>query len=428
MMQFASISVFFFLIQGTLARLESGDPTTKQLRDINTPRELLVQSINIFDATNPDPVLLSTAENYAILSKSGVTTTPGSAVCGNVGTSPIATTALTGFGLVPGPFEIQAFSTSPMVFGTLTGASHLAPTPATLGAAVLDMEAAYTDASTRAFPVVLHDTGAAYTITDGTVLTRGIYKWMGVVTTPAGAGVASTLTFDGENEPDSVWIMQIAGNLALGSYSKILLTNGAKAGNIFWAVHGDIAVGTYAHAEGIMLTYTMIALKTGSTLNGAAYAQTAVTLDATTLINDLTSPVINGVPTDETVLCSNIPDKPTDVTVTDNFDPNPVMSYSQVQSSGSSCASGYTLERTWMATDACNNTATGTQIITVHDAPSALPSVFPSAVPSASPTKPPTRSPTRPPIPVSPPTNLGCPNGDCRLFGQDFCCPCGLWC
>ena len=54
--------------------------------------------------------------------------------------------------------------------------------------------------------------------------------------------------------------MQIAGNLAIHSGATVLLANGAKAENIFWAVHGDIAVGTYAHAEGIMLTYTMIAL------------------------------------------------------------------------------------------------------------------------------------------------------------------------
>ena len=77
--------------------------------------------------------------------------------------------------------------------------------------------------------------------------------------------------------------MQIAGNLAINSGATVLLANGAKTENIFWAVHGDIAVGTYAHAEGIMLTYTMIALQTGSSLNGAAYAQTLVTLDDVTM-------------------------------------------------------------------------------------------------------------------------------------------------
>jgi len=67
-----------------------------------------------------------------------------------------------------------------------------------------------------------------------------------------------------------VWILQIAGNLVIHSGATVLLTNGAKAENIFWAVHKDIAVGTGTHAEGIFLTYTMIAWKTGSSLNGAA--------------------------------------------------------------------------------------------------------------------------------------------------------------
>jgi len=71
------------------------------------------------------------------------------------------------------------------------------PTPETLCAAVLDMEAAYTDASTRPDPVVLHDNGDAHTIADGTVLKRSIYKWMGVVTTQAGAGVASNPNHSG---------------------------------------------------------------------------------------------------------------------------------------------------------------------------------------------------------------------------------------
>ena len=47
-------------------------------------------------------------------------------------------------------------------------------------------------------------------------------------------------------------------------------------------------MGTYAHAEGVILTYTMIALQTGSSLNGAAYAQTAVTLDDVTMNGVLT--------------------------------------------------------------------------------------------------------------------------------------------
>jgi hypothetical protein len=131
--------------------------------------------------------------------------------------------------------------------------------------AISDMEAAYTDASTRPNPdYVEHGAGTLQGATS--VLTPGIYKWGTVVVVP----VDNTLTFDGQGNDDAVWILQIAGNLVIHSGATVLLTNGAKAENIFWAVHGDIAVGTGTHAEGIFLTYTMIAWKTGSSLNGAA--------------------------------------------------------------------------------------------------------------------------------------------------------------
>jgi hypothetical protein len=223
-----------------------------------------------------DPVDLGTAGNFAILSKSGVSTTPGSDVCGNVGTSPIAATALTGFSLTPTTAGDAEFSSSAMVTGNLYGASHAAPTPAMLSASVSAMEAAYTDAAGRADPnKALELFAGSFPAT--AVLEPGVYKWSSVVTVPVGG----TVTFNGSSTDQ--WIMQIAGNLAIGTNANILLTNGAKAENIFWAVAGDIAVGVDAHAEGIFLTYTMIAMKTGSSLNGALYAQTAVTLDAATI-------------------------------------------------------------------------------------------------------------------------------------------------
>ena len=111
------------------------------------------------------------------------------------------------------------------------------------------------------------------------MLTPGIYKWTSVVNVP----VNCVINFDGGVNADAVWIMQIAGNRAINSSAAVLLVNGAKAENIFWAVHTDIAVDTYSHAEGIILTYTMIALQNRSSLNGAAYAQTAVMLDDVTM-------------------------------------------------------------------------------------------------------------------------------------------------
>ena len=56
---------------------------------------------------------------------------------------------------------------------------------------------------------------------------------------------------------------------------------------------GKVVVGTTAHLEGIVLVQTGMAFQTGSSLNGAALAQTAVTLDATTIVKES----IDGTPT-----------------------------------------------------------------------------------------------------------------------------------
>ena len=283
-------------------------------------------------------------------------------------------------------------STSAMVTGYLYGASNSGNTPVMLTEAITKMETAYTYAASRPNPKQVGRHSGSFPATD--VLEPGIYKWSGVVTVPVGG----TVTFDGSAADQ--WIMQIAGNLEIGTDATILLTNGAKAENIFWAVAGDIAVGVNAHAEGIFLTATMIAMKTRSSLNGAAYAQTEVTLDAATVINDTTDPILLGVPANIEVECTNVPPKSTDVTVTDigNNPVGPVIFYNEVLGPGS-CKNGYILIRTWTAVDACGNTVTAVQTITAIIGPSgpidnccdtllpAEPSVLPSETPSVLPSR-----------------------------------------
>ena len=84
------------------------------------------------------------------------------------------------------------------------------------------MEAAYTKASGRPSPDFVEP--YAGNIPTNTLLTPGIYKWTSVVTVP----VNGVITFDGGGNPDAVWIMQIAGNLAIKSGAAVLLANGAK--------------------------------------------------------------------------------------------------------------------------------------------------------------------------------------------------------
>jgi len=61
------------------------------------------------------------------------------------------------------------------------------------------------------------------------------------------------------------------------------MAGGALPKNVFWQVFGAVDIGTTAHMEGVILSQTSIALKTGASVNGRLLAQTAVTLDAATV-------------------------------------------------------------------------------------------------------------------------------------------------
>jgi hypothetical protein len=215
---------------------------------------------------------LLTAGKFAILSKTGVSTVGTTSVTGVMGTSPIAATALTGFGLIAD--SSNTFSTSSLVSGSIYAADYAPPTPNMLTVAVLDMQAAYVDAAGRKDPDHT-ELGSAGSI-EGLTLEPGLYKWSTDV------GFTSSLTFDGSKT--DIWILQIDGDVKVGSGAEVILRNGALPENIFWQIAGSTEIGTYSHVEGIFMCNTKIMFKTGSSMNGAALAQTAVTMEATTIV------------------------------------------------------------------------------------------------------------------------------------------------
>ncbi len=217
----------------------------------------------------PAAVVLGTAGDYVILAKSGVSTTGVTAVVGDIGLSPAAASFVTGFALSA---PATTFTTSAQVTGKVWAANYAVPTPANLTAAVLSMQAAYTDAAGRTSPNFT-ELGAGNI--QGLTLVPGLYKW------GTGVSIPSAVTLSGG--ANDVWIFQIAQNLTVGNAAIVTLSGGAQAKNVFWQVAGQATLGTTSNFKGIILSKTLIAFNTGAAITGRALAQTAVTLNATAI-------------------------------------------------------------------------------------------------------------------------------------------------
>jgi hypothetical protein len=216
------------------------------------------------------PVNLGTAGGFAILAMSGISTVPTSAITGNLGISPAAATAVTGFALTLDASNL--FSTSTQVIGRVFAADYAPPTPSILTTAVLDMQTAFTDAAGRAPDVTELGAGDI----GGMTLVPGVYKW------GTGVLIPTDLTLNGS--ATGVWIFQIAQDLSLSSATNIVLAGGALPKNVFWQVTGAVDVGTTAQFSGVVLSATAISFHTGASINGRLLAQTAVTLDGNTVV------------------------------------------------------------------------------------------------------------------------------------------------
>ncbi len=213
---------------------------------------------------------LGMAGTYAILAKSGISSVPTSAVTGNLGVSPAAATYITGFSLTAD--STNAFSTSPQVTGHVYASDYATPTPSNLTTAIGDMQHAFTDAAGRAPNVT--ELGAGNI--GGMTLIPHVYKWSTGLLIPTNVTLSGSAT--------DVWIFQIAGDLTVSSATKVVLTGGAVPKNVFWQVAGQADLGTTAAFAGVLLTQTSIALQTGASIDGRLLAQTAVSIDGSTVV------------------------------------------------------------------------------------------------------------------------------------------------
>jgi hypothetical protein len=214
------------------------------------------------------PVKLGSAGTFALLSKTGVTDVYASVINGDVGASPITGAAI-------------GLRCNEIASGIIYTVDAAGPLPCSVTAATLltsavgDMEAAYTDAAGRVLPDFT-ELGSGEI--GGKTLAPGLYKW------GTSVKISKDVTLAGG--PTDVWIFQIAGGIEQASATRVTLTGGALAKNVFWQAADAVSIGTTAHFEGVVLAKTMVAVKTGASVNGRLLAQTAVTLQK----NSITQP------------------------------------------------------------------------------------------------------------------------------------------
>jgi len=141
----------------------------------------------------------------------------------------------------------------------------------------------------------LPSTGSLGAELGGTTIYPGVYHNASTVGITTG-----NLTLDAQGDPNATWVFQIGSSLTVGdpvgpNTKSVLLINGAKAGNVYWAVGsgavinyggGGTMVGTIISQAGSTVSSPgQSTSSTVTTINGRVLALTAATTLVNTVIN-----------------------------------------------------------------------------------------------------------------------------------------------
>ncbi|MBE0596901.1 MAG: DUF3494 domain-containing protein [Desulfuromonadales bacterium] len=267
----------------TAVALEPGTPYTAIItRDVTSAAGVALACPYEWTFTTVTPaatgqmgVPLGSAANFVILASAGITNIPTSAITGDVGLTPDAGSNISGF--------VEPLS-CPEVTGTIWAVDATGPAcaeidPVRLTNAKTDAAAAflYARAAVRGTPASISGN------LNGLTLYPGLYESLSTIEISAGG----FLTLDGQGDGNAVFIIRSETSITTEDQSRVILSGGAKAANVFWTAGSAVTLGTNSIMQGTMIAGTSISLLTGATLEGRALNQgaaaEAITLDRATI-------------------------------------------------------------------------------------------------------------------------------------------------
>ena len=130
-------------------------------------------------------------------------------------------------------------------FGTSTQVGSIYNADTVTAQAKIDLAAAYSDL----ISIAKTDSSHNAVFGNGETVTPGVYYIAGP------GSMAGTITLDGGNDSDAVFIFRFNGAFSVGSRSKVIFTNGTRFCNVFWIAEGALSIGTFSFMKGTMLSH-----------------------------------------------------------------------------------------------------------------------------------------------------------------------------
>jgi hypothetical protein len=168
--------------------------------------------------------VLGTAGNFTLFTSDGnVANTATSGFIGHIGTDN---------GVISG-------------FSTSVHAGSKYNSDAVTAQAKIDLDFAYTQLMLIPNTVTTH----APTFGSGETLNAGVYS------IGSAGSLAGTITLDGQNNPDPVFIFKFDGAFSVGAQSKVIFINGTRLCNVFWISEGATDLGTFTFMKGTVIAH-----------------------------------------------------------------------------------------------------------------------------------------------------------------------------